>query len=66
MNQCQVDGCDEVTNWMRIETLEKPKIDYSFQIKTYLCALHITHLANSDEVGTHHSDEMVLAVPLTA
>ena len=57
--QCQVEGCKEQGSFQRIETLEKPNIKYSFQIKTNLCSLHSTHLENYDEYGTYLSDKII-------
>ena len=56
---CQVDGCKEQGLNQRIETLDKPDIKYSFQIKTNLCALHTTHLQYFDETGTYLSSKII-------
>jgi len=64
--KCQVENCNEEGNWQRIETLDKPDINYSFQIKTNLCALHSTHLQFFDERGTYLSDKIIHNVPLMA
>lgn len=58
-----VQTCSHKT-WLRIETLEKSSINYSFQIKTNLCALHSTYLQHHDGVGTYLSDETIHNVPL--
>ncbi len=63
---CQVDGCKEDVKCFRIETLEKPKIKYSFTITTNLCALHGSQLDCRDtELDTGFWEE-IKQMPLTA
>ncbi len=64
--KCLVDGCGEIIAYEKITKLEKPSIDYSFDVKVCLCSLHGSQLMHGIDEEETNITEKIKYVPLLA